>query len=104
MEAIITKLMHLNLSHTCIMRLAAFTLHGGRKFWRLVSLDLSGVHVKEVEPGAFRGLKVMEEMHSDYFKLCCPQIRGEGIPAYTCHTPNDPLSSSFNLLENFSAS
>ncbi|KAK3733425.1 hypothetical protein RRG08_057931 [Elysia crispata] len=29
------------------MRLAAFTLHGGRKFWRLVSLDLSGVHVKE---------------------------------------------------------
>ncbi|KAK3771391.1 hypothetical protein RRG08_050442 [Elysia crispata] len=100
MEAISTKLMHLNLSHTRIMRLAAFTFHGGRKFWHLVSLDLRGVHVKEVEPGAFRGLKVMEEMHSAYFKLCCPQIRGEGIPAHTCHAPNDPLSSCFNLLEN----
>ena len=100
MVHISNTLRHLNLSHTRIKRLASFTFPGGHKIWRLEILDLSKVGIEEVEPDTFRGLVITSHLNSDYFKLCCPQIRGTGVPAHTCHAPKDPLSSCFNLLEN----
>ncbi|GFR68916.1 relaxin receptor-like protein [Elysia marginata] len=94
------ELTHLNLSHTHITRLAAFTFPNGLKPWRLEILDLRSVNIRKVETDAFNGLTISSELHSDYFKLCCPQIRGQGIPEHTCHAPTDPLSSCFNLIEN----
>ena len=100
MAQISDTLMYLNLSHTRIKRLASFTFPGGHKAWRLEILDLHKVDIEEVQPGVFRGLTITSHLNSDYFKLCCPQIRGAGVPAHTCHAPSDPLSSCFDLLEN----
>ena len=94
------SLTHLNLSHTRIKSLAAFTFPQTHKTWNLEVLDLRSTDIVDVKPDALIGLKIVSDLHSDYFKLCCPQLRGEGIPAHTCHAPSDPLSSCSNLLEN----
>ena len=94
------NLLHLNLSHTRIKRISAFTFPFGRNVWRLEKLDLRGVDIVAVEPDAFSGLQITSDLHCDFFNLCCPQLRGQGIPEHACHAPSDPLSSCTNLLEN----
>ena len=94
------NLLHLNLSNTRIKRISAFTFPFGRHVWRLEKLDLRGVDIVDVESDAFSGLHITSDLHCDSFKLCCPQLRGQGIPEHTCHAPSDPLSSCSNLLEN----
>ncbi|GFS18415.1 relaxin receptor-like protein [Elysia marginata] len=100
MDSTILSLTHLNLSHTRITRLSSLTFPNGFKPIKLETLDLRGITFVEVEPDAFKGLVILSDIFSDYFKVCCPQLRGDGIPAHTCHAPSDPLSSCFNLIEN----
>ena len=94
------SLTHLNLSYTRIVQLGAFTFPVGIKPWKLEIFDLRGNDIKEVHPKAFERLEILSNFYSDYFKLCCPQLKGEGIPDHVCHAPRDPLSSCSNLLEN----
>ena len=100
MNYVTYSLTHLNLSHTNIKRLPGFVFPQGYNSWNLEILDLHGTDIKDVEPDALIGLRIVSDLHSDYFKLCCPQLRGQRIPAHTCHAPSDPLSSCSNLLEN----
>ncbi|GFS07000.1 relaxin receptor-like protein [Elysia marginata] len=94
------SLRFLNLSHTRITRLAFFAFPEETKTWQLEFLDLRGNEFLEVEPDTFRGVKIVSYIQSEKFKICCPQFRGDWIPAHTCHAPDDPLSSCFNLIEN----
>ena len=94
------SLTHLNLSHTRIVQLGAFTSPVGIKPWRLEVFDLRGNDIKEVHLKAFERLEILSNFYSDYFKLCCPQLKGEGIPDHICHASRDLLSSCSNLLEN----
>ncbi|KAK3800616.1 hypothetical protein RRG08_053395 [Elysia crispata] len=94
------SLTHLNLSYTRIVQLGAFTFPVGIKPWKLEVFDLRGNEIKEVHPKAFERLEILSNFDSDYFKLCCPRLKGEGIPDDVCHAPRDPLSSCSNLLED----
>ena len=102
MGHVTVNLNHLNLSHTCIKRLAAFTFRNSDTFWHLEILDLRATDIEDVEAEAYTysRLRILSDLHSDYFNFCCPQIRGAGITAHTCHAPTDPLSSCSSLLEN----
>ncbi|RUS74616.1 hypothetical protein EGW08_017620 [Elysia chlorotica] len=94
------SLRYLNLSHTRIVRLDAFTFPFIGKPWMLEVLDLRGTEIKEVHQQAFARLRIASYLYSEHFQLCCPQLRGPGIPAHTCLAPSDPLSSCSHLLEN----
>ena len=98
MTGLTNNLLYLNLSHTRIKQLSASTFPVGQKVWHLEILDLRGVDIEEVEPDAFKGLQITSELHCDHFRICCAQIRGDGIPEHTCHAPSDPISSCSNLL------
>ncbi|GFR77904.1 relaxin receptor-like protein [Elysia marginata] len=99
MRFVTLNLTHLNLSNTRITRLPAFTFPSLYRRWQLEILDLRGNDIKSVDPHAFKGLKIKSQLRGDYFKLCCPQMRGRGISAHSCHTLRDLVSSCSNLLD-----
>ncbi|GFO48935.1 relaxin receptor-like protein [Plakobranchus ocellatus] len=93
-----SSISHLNLSHTRITRIGAYTFPD--RPWIMEVLDLRGVIFADLERDAFGSMVINTALYGEDFRLCCPQLRGSNFPAHVCHAPADPLSSCSNLVQN----
>ena len=65
---------------------------------RLAHLDVRGCSEISVPKDILRGLNHLESVHSETFKLCCPQALPRNFDLRKCSAPRDPVSSCDRLL------
>ncbi|XP_076448549.1 G-protein coupled receptor GRL101-like [Babylonia areolata] len=75
----------------------------GKGFQDLTSLrllDLRGCPVTSFPGKVFFGLKQLEEVYSDTYRLCCASVLPEGFNVRQCRAPSDEVSSCESLLKS----
>ena len=97
LSAIFPNVHNLNLSHNSIHSVA------GQKFGMMEKLrrvDLRGNPVTTFPPDLFRGLRALDAVQADNYKLCCPDMLPEGFNPARCWAPSDEVSSCQALLRS----
>ncbi|CAG5114684.1 unnamed protein product [Candidula unifasciata] len=66
----------------------------------LQTLDLRGILTEDLDDYSFHNLTISQELYTDLFQICCPQIQGLVISPRACVAPvdQDAISSCSNLL------
>ena len=91
------NLRYLNLSES---RVDVVLESGNHSLSKLQIVDLRGCAVLDFPPHFFKGLDDLQQMFSDTFKLCCPQVLPAGFNPINCQTPDNLISSCNNLLRS----
>ena len=96
-SGIFPNVQSINLSSTGIQRASQgvfYTLDNLRV------LDLSGCPLIQFPRDVFRGLKQLEFVYSDNYKMCCSATLPPGFNLKNCHAPSDEVSSCDALLRS----
>ncbi|KAH9499547.1 hypothetical protein Btru_078097 [Bulinus truncatus] len=91
----LTDLKHLNLSYT---KISSFGEMGISKNFKLKSLDIRGIEIKEIHSDYFQSLSISDLLLASDYRLCCEVILGTNIPVEKCHAPSDAISTCQHLV------
>ena len=86
----------LNLSNNAIERLEGTF----QSLPRLQVLDIRGCPVSHFEPDLLTSLQLLQELHAENYKLCCPSMLPAGFNLDKCFAPFDEMSSCASLLRS----
>ena len=87
----------LNLSYTGMHRL---TGEGFHVLTNLRVLDIRGSSVIQLPPDGMRGLRHLQFVYADNYKMCCPAMLPDGFNLNNCRAPSDEISSCEALLRS----
>ena len=97
LSAIFPSLRTLNLSGNGIH---SVTGKGFRTMKKLQLVDLRGNPMTKFPPDVFRGLKDLNAVYAENYKLCCPDILPDSFNLLKCWAPSDEISSCQALLRS----
>ena len=87
----------LNLSQCGTQRVVG---RGLQAMAQLRILDMTGSPMSHVQKDTFQGLKHLQVVYADNYKLCCVLALLEGFNVNNCHAPVDEISSCNDLLRS----
>ena len=87
----------LNLSYSSLNEIGE---QGFTDFPELKHLDISGCKVEDFPKDLFKGLRYMQSIKADNYKLCCEAILPESFNKHFCFAPKDEISSCDDLLHS----
>ncbi|KAH9499548.1 hypothetical protein Btru_078099 [Bulinus truncatus] len=88
-------LKHLNLSYTKVSSFDEFRIPGN---FKLKSLDIRGIEIKEIHRNYFHGLSISEMLLASDYRLCCEVILGDNIYSDICQAPSDAISTCNHIV------
>ncbi|KAH9499546.1 hypothetical protein Btru_078093 [Bulinus truncatus] len=91
----LTYLKHLNLSYTAVSSFDEFGIPGN---FKLKSLDIRGIEIKEIHRNYFQSLSISDMLLASDYRLCCKVILGTNIPVEKCQAPSDAISTCQHLV------
>ncbi|KAH9513818.1 hypothetical protein Btru_031472 [Bulinus truncatus] len=91
----LTDLKHVNLSYT---KVSSFDEFGISRNFKLKSLDIRGIEIKEIHRNYFHGLSISDLLLASDYRLCCEVILGKNIPVEKCQAPSDAISTCQHLV------
>nr|KAG5687360.1 hypothetical protein BaRGS_025366 [Batillaria attramentaria] len=73
---------------------------GFQSLTQLRVVDLRGCPLRELPRTLFSGVKDLELVRADTYRLCCPGLLPEDFNLLQCHAPSDEVSSCDSLLSS----